>query len=121
MPSLRKRKPRLTRNAAMTARPYPMPGIKTQTEDDQSIRITIHFQRSEWQKWFGAPPEYEKQFELDSLGSEVFRACDGKTSVGKIVERFAASHGLNAAEAEMAVARYMKTLMTKRIIGMALD
>ena len=121
MPSLRKRKPRLSRNAAMAARPYTMPGIKVQTTDDGVMKISIHFQRSEWQKWFGAPAEYEKQFELDSLGCEVFNACDGKTSVEKIVEGFAASHGFNIAEAEMAVTRYMKTLITKRIIGMAVD
>jgi len=98
-----------------------MPGLRVETREDASTRIVIRFQRSEWQKWLGAPADYEKQFELDSLGSEVFKACDGKTSVDRIVEGFAASHGFNRAEAEMAVSRYMKTLMTKRIIGMAVD
>jgi len=121
MPSGTKRKPRLSREAALAARPYPLPGIRIQAEEDGKIKILIRFQRSGWQKWLGAPAEYERQFELDNLGCEVFEACDGNTSVKKIVKRFAASHDLNVAEAEMAVTKYMKTLMMKRIIGMALD
>jgi len=105
----------------MAARPYHLPGIRTQTEDDSTIKVNIHFQRSGWQKWLGAPAEYDKQFELDSLGTEVFSACDGQTSVSKIIKRFAASHHLNTAEAEIAVTKYLKTLMAKRIIGMAVD
>jgi len=105
----------------MAARPYPMPGIRLQMEADGATTIKIRFGRSGWQKWLGAPAEYEKQFQLDSLGTEVFEACDGKTSVRQIVERFSASHSLNTAEAEMAVTKYMKTLMMKRILGMAAD
>lgn len=121
MRSIRKQKPNITREAAMTARPYPLSGIRTKEESDGSITILIRFQRNGWQKWLGAPAEYDRQFELDSLGSEVFESCDGKTPVKQIVKRFSASHTLNIAEAELAVTKYLKTLMTKRIIGMAID
>lgn len=105
----------------MIARPYQLSGIRSKEEADGSITVLIRFQRSGWQKWLGAPAEYERQYELDSLGSEVFEACDGKTPVKQIVKRFSASHNLNIAEAELAVTKYMKTLMMKRIIGMAID
>jgi len=116
-----KRKPVLTRDQAMSARPYRMPGIQCRRGEDGSISVSIRFQRSGWQRWFGAPEEYEKRYELDSLGKEVFESCDGKTAVRAIVKQFAASHHLNAAEAEIAVTQYVKTLMAKRIIGMAVD
>ena len=105
----------------MAARPYPLSGIRTKTEEDGTITISMHFQRSGWQKWLGAPAEYDKQVELDALGTEVFSACDARMSVSKIIKRFAASHHLNMAEAEIAVTKYLKTLMDKRIVGMAVD
>lgn len=105
----------------MAARPYALPGIRTKEDADGSITVLIRFQRSGWQKWLGAPAEYERRFQLDSLGSEVFEACDGKTSVEQTVKRLSASHNLNIAEAELAVTKYLKTLMMKRIIGMAID
>lgn len=105
----------------MAARPYPLPGIRTKKEEDGSITVLIRFQRSGWQKWLGAPAEYERQYQLDSLGSEVLAACDGETSVKQTVKRFSTSHNLNIAEAELAVTKYLKTLMMKRIIGMAIE
>jgi len=120
MKSARKRSSSLTRSAAMDARPHPMPAIRTEEESDGSIKILIRFQRSKWQKWFGAPPEYERQYLLDALGREVFEACDGNAPVSEIIKRYADAHNVNIAEAEMAVTQYLKTLMMKGIIGMAI-
>lgn len=119
MKPTRKRNSGLSRATAMDSRPHPMPGIRIEEEADGTIKVLIGFKRSKWQKWFGAPPEYERQYLLDALGREVFDACDGDRSVREIVERFADVHSLNIAEAEMAVTKYLKTLMMKRIIGMA--
>lgn len=102
----------------MDGRPHIMSGLRIVEEADGSVKVFIRFQRSKWQKWLGAPPEYQRQYLLDTLGREVFDACDGGTPVRKIVERFAAAHSLNVTEAEMAVTKYLKTLMMKRIIGM---
>lgn len=119
MRNVLKRKKRLPRSAAMEARPYPMPGIRAQEEADGELKILRRFERSNWQKWLGAPPEYERHFLLDPLGREVFEACSGKATVKKIVERFAVAHSLSITEAEMAVTKYLKTLMMKGIVGMA--
>ncbi len=102
----------------MDGRPHVMSGIRIEEEAGGTLKILIRFQRSKWQKWLGAPPDYQRQYQLDGLGREVFDACDGRTPVSRIVERFAAAHSLNVTEAEIAVTRYLKTLMMKRIIGM---
>jgi len=119
--SNRKRNGGLERDAAMEARPHLMPGLRTEEEADGSINVLIRFQRSKWQKWLGAPPEYERKYQLDTLGREVLDACDGGTSVRRIIAGFAAAHSLNVTEAEIAVTKYLKTLMMKRVIGMAVS
>ena len=60
----------------------------------------------------------QRSYGLDRFGMQVYEACDGKTSVRRIVKRFAADNGLGPAEAELAVSRFLKTLMAKGLIAM---
>jgi hypothetical protein len=69
-----------------------------------------------WQKWFGAPSEYDRRYVLDALGREVLEACDAQASVREIVDRFARGHNVSVPEAEIAVTAYLKTLMAKGLI-----
>lgn len=110
----------LTREAAMNAYPHPMSGIRIDEEADGSVKVFVCMKRSPWQKWFGAPPEYEKQYLIEGLGREVFKYCDGNVTVKEIVGRLSEKYKLNIAEAEMAVTTYLRTLMTKGVIGMAI-
>ena len=58
---------------------------------------------------------------LDKLGTEVYNACDGKTGVRALMKRFGADHKLSLAEAEMSVTQYLKTLVSKGLIVIAID
>jgi len=123
------RKPRnVSRSDALRSRPYKMPGVRRQepasgaaAAANGAIQLLVRRRSSRLQKWLGAPAEYDRRYELDALGGEVYQACDGKKRVNEIVARFARAHQLNAAEAELAVTTYLKTLMGKGLIGMAVD
>lgn len=111
----------LTREIAMAARPYPVAGTRIEDDEDGTVRVAMHCKSTRMQRWFGAPPEYDRSYVLDLLGREVLDACTGEATVAEIAETFAQTHQVNPAEAEMAVTKYLKTLMTKGIIGMALQ
>ena len=105
----------------MAAQPYPMDVALREEHEDGSLRVRVRLRRSKWQRWFGAPAEYERQYTLDPFGREVYAACDGETNVEAIAAAFAERHQLNPAEAQRAVTTYLKTLMSKSLIGMKLD
>lgn len=121
MAAKEKAKNPLTRNAALDGRPHPMPVTRREEQDDGSLKIVVRLTRSRWQKWFGAPPEFDRTMWLDVLGREVYEACDGKRLVIDIVKGFADKHTVSIAESERAVTTYLKTLMGKGLIGMKLE
>lgn len=117
----RKRDSGLTRAAALEARPHATPRAQREGQNDGSMKVVVRLRSSKWQKWFGAPPEYERTYLLDALGREVYQACDGERPVREIVEGFAAEHRVSVAEAEKAVTIYLKTLIAKGLVVMEVD
>jgi len=113
--------PALARTVALGARPTPTPVLRRETAEDGKLRITVRFNRPKWQQALGAGPLAERTFALDAYGQEVYAACDGKATVTEIVGRFAESHKLGPAEAELAVTAFMKTLMAKGLVAMLFD
>jgi hypothetical protein len=63
----------------------------------------------------------ERSFGLDVLGREVYEACDGRTKVKEIIHGFAKTHRVSLSEAEVSVTTFLKTLMTKGLVYMAVD
>ena len=62
-----------------------------------------------------------KTFELDDIGSAVWEACDGNTSVRDIITTLADRHRLNAREVEVATLAFLKTLVQKGLIGIPVE
>lgn len=58
-------------------------------------------------------PRREKSFELDAVGSELWRACDGTSTVEDIADWFADRHKLTFHEARIAVNNYLKLLVER--------
>ena len=56
-------------------------------------------------------PHVDKTIRLDTLGSEVLTACDGKNTVEKIVELLADRHKLTFHEARVSVVRFLEMLL----------
>jgi len=69
-------------------------------------------------KWLFPPPK-ERRIELDQVGSEVWRMCDGSTSVDQLIRRMAKKYKLNRKEAEASTTEYLRQLGKRRLVGFA--
>ena len=71
-------------------------------------------------KRFGVPEVQiqMKKLQLDELGTSVWGMINGKLSVRQLVERFAATHRLEAREAQVSVAQFIRELGGRGLIGM---
>ena len=108
------------RNAAMQARPIQSPPVRTE-EKDGKCYVTIRFIRPRWQRVLGADETCERSFGLDTYGRIVYESCDGKRTVQQIVKRFAGKVHVSQPEAEMAVTKFIQTLMKKGLVVMEMD
>jgi hypothetical protein len=114
-----KRKPRLTRDAAMASVPVQIPPRRVEHKGDKCY-VTVTFNRRGWQRLIGVDRVCERTFGLDAYGKIVYDACDGKVCVETIIRRFANSHHLSIPEAETAVTTFLKLLTAKGLIAMTL-
>ncbi len=108
------------RQTALGARPVRLPPVRTE-EKDAKLYVTVRFQRPGWQRILGADVNCERTFGLDAYGRRVYDACNGERSVGTIIRNFAESTQVSLAEAEMAVTKFLKTLLTKGLVAMEMD
>ncbi len=78
-----------------------------------------------WKPWFarvarrlGLPEESARtrRVELDNMGATVWTLVDGNKSVDRIVKDFAREFTLHSAEAELAVARFLRELGKRGLI-----
>jgi hypothetical protein len=58
-----------------------------------------------------------KTVELDAMGSTVWRLIDGRRAAGGIAAALAERYGLDAREAELAVAEFLRLLGRRGAIG----
>ena len=112
---------KLDRDTVLSGRPEQAPAVRREERPNGGVKVTFRRVRRRWLGWFGGESEVERSFGLDVLGREVYEFCDGKSDVGAIVRKFANKHRVSRAEAELAVTTFLKTMMTKGLIVMAID
>jgi len=116
----RLRKPRLSRDQAMAAKPIRLVEGKLVETDGSSAKLIVPLRRTRWTGWlFRLPEGARKTFELDALGLLVWTACDGRTSVQQIIRKLAKKYNLNLREAEVATLAFLRMLAKKGLIGMS--
>lgn len=113
-----KTKIKIDRFDAMTSIPVKGPVVKTEKKD-KKVYVTIEIERPGWQRVLGADRKCQRTFGLDTYGQEVYELCNGKNTVAKNVKLFAKQHHLSIPEAEVSVTAFLKTLMKKGLVGMA--
>lgn len=113
--------PRTNRALALSARPEQVACLGQRQTQDGGLAITRFVQRPAWQRFLGGPAQVQRTFELDAFGREVYEACDGRQTVDGLIRAFSASHHVSHAEAEIAMTQFLKTLMTKGLIAMAVE
>jgi hypothetical protein len=92
--------------------------VRTQDRPDGGAIVTVTVPSGRWHKLLSGATTHERTYGLDRYGREVLEACDGKRTVRNIMDRFAAAHKVSAAEAEKAVAAFLRTLLGKGLIVM---
>jgi hypothetical protein len=69
-------------------------------------------------RWF-LPRNPIVRLQLDPLGLQVYRACDGHATVREIIRAFADEHRLGFIEARLLVTTFLRTLIQRGLVGMA--
>lgn len=109
------------RSSALSGRPERLPFIRREETAEGGMQVTVKLVRPRWQRWLGGTGEIERTFRLDCLGRQVYEACNGKTNVKAIIKDFAADHKISLPEAEESVTMFLRTMMMKGLIGVAVD
>lgn len=63
----------------------------------------------------------EKKICLDEIGMWVWHKCDGRVTVGRIIEDLAKEFKINRKEAEVSLLSYLRKLGEKKLIGFLID
>ena len=103
----------------------PLPNVAARVEPGEDGALTVHVPRAPSRlrrapfSWF-IQPRSERAIVLDPLGTRVYKLCDGQRTVEAIVDVFAREHRLTFHESRAAVTGYLKLLLQKGVIAMAL-
>lgn len=115
-----KKKPfQLSRDQALDAKPIAARIIHREPLEDGGERLTVPLIPTNMQRWLLRLPESTtKKYELDTMGLEVLKMCDGNKTVRYIAKRFAKAHRMNVPEAEQAVVTFLRTMIRKGLVSM---
>ena len=118
-----KNKPKLSREAMLNSRPARNDALKWEENDEGEVQIRVTRQDS-WKirllsRMFYIPKE--RKITLDELGTQVWTLCDGKNTVGQMIETLSKKYQLNRKAAEVSLLNYLKTLGQKRFVGFLLE
>ena len=70
-------------------------------------------------RYFGLPEK--KKIILDERGSFIWKCCDGKVTVGEMIERFSGTYNLNRKEAEVSIVYFIKSLARRGLAGVVIQ
>ncbi len=118
LPFVRK-KPALTRDQALGARPIRNPGLRWERTDDGEISLFLPRRKDLLARAlirvFRAPAD--KELALDEVGSDIWELCDGEHSVGAIVSNVCRKYKITRRECEASVGVYLKTMGERKLVG----
>lgn len=114
-----RRRPALSPADAMAARPVRAAEAElVRTVEGGKVTVPLR-PPARWQWLYRLPAGATKTFELDAVGLFVWETIDGRTTVQQIVERVAERFRLNLRMAQVPTLQFLRTLMSKGLIGMA--
>ena len=115
--------PKLSRAAMLASRPTRNDSLRWEQSDEGEVRVVVERQET-WKvkllsKVFYIPKE--RKITLDEVGTEVWQMCNGRNSVGQMIDLLSEKYQLNRKEAEVSLLQYLKTLGQKRFVGFVLE
>jgi hypothetical protein len=113
------KKPRLSREHALQARPVRNPALKWETLDNGEVQIILPRRRDATgkllSKLFSVPPT--KPISLDVVGARVWELCDGEHTVNDIAQALMEEHKIHRREAEVSLTEFLKTLGKRNMVA----
>lgn len=118
----RRPKPKMTREQSLAMKPVQLVKADLTVDDTGNGKLSVEIQPTRVARLFikGAHGR-RKTFELDPVGIFVWKQIDGKTSVEQLIRRIAKQYKLDLRQAEASTTAFLKTLMTKGLIGIPLQ
>ncbi len=118
-----KKQPKISREAMFNSKPTRNDRLDWKTNKDDEVAITL--KRADTtkvkilSKIFWVPEK--RTLVLDEIGSQVWKMCDGRTSVASMIKQLCETHKLNAKEAEISLLTYLRTLGRKNLLGFLVE
>lgn len=117
-----KRKPTLTQEQALGAKPVRLPEATVEPLESGGAKLRAPMRPPKWGGWlFRMPMGATKTFELDAVGLFVWNCCDGKANVKQIIHKLSQNFGLNLREAEVSLVAFLQMLLRKGLIVMEVE
>jgi len=104
----------------LKAVPVANEAMETDYRGDGTVLVSVPMRRPKWLappiSWL-LPYSSHRRVELDRPGAQVLKMCDGKRTVERIIEEFAAMHKLTFRESHLAVTQFLRMLTERGVIA----
>jgi len=114
-----KQKP-LDRRRSLTGVPVMNENVTIEPADGDNLILTVKLQRGRGLLARFQPAVMTRRVKLDQLGSFVVRQIDGKRSVLEIIDLFVERYKTNRREAELSVVSFLKSLIERHVVSVAI-
>jgi hypothetical protein len=118
-----RRKPRLTLEQVMSSRPVRNDQIRSESTEDGGLRLFVERRGDWWVRLLSLifPIPRERIVELDTVGEEIWKLCDGEHTLKELIFIFEERHKLTRGEAEWSLRTYLRDLGKRGLVAFAMD
>lgn len=108
----------------LSARPVRNAAVDVEPGEPVGLLITVTRNRP----WYFRPPlswvlrpSLRKTIVLDEVGAQIWDLCDGQRNVEDIIDEFSQAHRLSFHEARVAATNYVKSLVQRGALAVAVQ
>ena len=112
--------PPRSKTEALGAVPVPLPEVRSSTSELGLVRLSYPATLKPWLARLlpASRSRPQRTLELDAMGSRVWSMIDGQTTVRDIARQVASHYACHPAEAEQAVALFVRQLGRRGILAL---
>lgn len=113
--------PQIDRKQSLQGVPMVNPGVTWKEKAGGCVVVSVRVKRGAGLLAMFQPKEWDKRFELDALGAFVLTQIDGKKTAAQLTDDFVTRFKVHRREAEMCIVSFLKTLLQRCIISIAIE
>ena len=114
-----KRESPIDRRRSLEGVPVLNPGVNLVDEEDGRVILSIPLPRGRGFFARFQPPVSERRVRLDEIGTFVVGLIDGERPVLALIDAFVERHRVSRREAELSIAEFLKSLIKRDAISVA--